>query len=62
MPKRKSSRRGSPNTAQMAPFNLPPDHAAALRAVSARTRISQSALLREALADLLAKYQAEVGT
>lgn len=44
-------------SAQVAPFNLPPADLAALRELSKKTRVSQSAYLREAVADLLAKYQ-----
>ena len=37
---------------------IPRHHRLALRRLSEKTRISQSAFLREAIADLLAKYEA----
>lgn len=46
-----------PNTTQMPPFTVPRKDVEALKALSHRTRIPQAAYLREALADLLAKYQ-----
>lgn len=36
---------------------IPADHAERLRVLSAKTRINQSEYLREAVDDLLAKYQ-----
>jgi hypothetical protein len=41
------------------PINLAPSAARALKSLSKRTRISQQAHLREAVADLLKKYQRE---
>lgn len=46
-----------PKPAHVAPFNLPAEDFAALRELSARTRVSQAAYLREAVQDLLAKYR-----
>jgi predicted DNA-binding protein len=46
-----------PNTAQMAPFNIARRDADALKALSVRTRVTQAAYLREAVADLLKKYR-----
>lgn len=46
-----------PDTVQLAPFTLRRSDAEALKALALRTRVSQAAYLREALADLLAKYQ-----
>jgi hypothetical protein len=45
------------NTAQLAPFNVPRGDLKALKELSARTRVSQAAYLREAVRDLLRKCQ-----
>jgi len=52
--------RSKPNTAQLAPVRIARRDADALRALSGRTRVSQAAYLREAVADLLKKYQKEL--
>ncbi len=40
-------------------FRLPKPNLQALKGLSSRTRVRQSEYLREAIEDLLAKYQAE---
>lgn len=48
----------APNSSRLEPMliRLPPGLAAELRSLAKRTRVRQSDYLREAVADLLAKY------
>lgn len=41
-------------------FRLPKPNLQALKGLSSKTRVRQSEYLREAIEDLLAKYQAEI--
>lgn len=47
---------GSPNRLEPMLIRLPPAFAAELRNLARKTRVRQSDYLREAVADLLAKY------